>query len=115
MTVSAQPAIDPQRHSFARMPDILSVPNLLQIQRDSFAWFTSIGLHETFAEISPIDDFTGKKLALEFIVPSEPFGKPKLREDECRSRAATYAAPLTILARLTNKESGEIIEKDVFM
>ncbi|HEY6542806.1 MAG TPA: DNA-directed RNA polymerase subunit beta [Ktedonobacteraceae bacterium] len=115
MTISSQPAIDPQRHSFARMPDIVPVPDLLQIQRDSFAWFTGKGLRETFAEISPLEDFTGKHLTLEFIVPAEPFGKPKWSEDECRSRQATYAAPLTILARLTNKESGEIIEKDVFM
>src|SRR6266568_6905416 len=69
----------------------------------------------SFAEISPIEDFTGKNLSLEFIVPPDPFGKPKYSEDECRDRDATYNAPLTVKARLINKESGEIIEKDIFM
>jgi len=91
------------------------MPGLLQIQLDSFEWFKREGLREVFEEISPIEDFTGKNLSLEFIVPLEPFGKPKYSEDECRDRDATYAAPLHVLARLTNKETGEIIEKDIFM
>jgi len=91
------------------------MPGLIQIQLDSFEWFKKEGLRELFEEISPIEDFTGKNLSLEFIVPPEPFGKPKYSEDECRERDATYNAPLTVKARLINKETGEIIEKDIFM
>ena len=105
----------PERVSFARIPDIRPMPGLIQIQLDSFEWFKKEGLRELFAEISPIEDFTGKNLSLEFIVPPEPFGKPKYTEDECRDRDATYAAPLNVKARLVSKETGEIIEKDVFM
>jgi DNA-directed RNA polymerase subunit beta len=114
MAVSVAQSL-PERVSFARIPDIRRMPTLIQIQLDSFEWFKKEGLKELFAEISPIEDFTGKNLKLEFIVPDEPFGKPKWSEDECRDRDATYAAPLTVRARLTNKETGEIIEKDVFM
>jgi DNA-directed RNA polymerase subunit beta len=91
------------------------MPGLIQIQLDSFEWFKKEGLRELFEEISPIEDFTGKNLSLEFIVPPEPFGKPKYSEDECRDRDATFSAPLNVKARLINKETGEIIEKDVFM
>jgi len=91
------------------------MPGLIQIQLDSFEWFKKEGLRELFEEISPIEDFTGKNLSLEFIVPPEPFGKPKYNEDECRDRDATYSAPLNVKARLINKETGEIIEKDIFM
>jgi len=91
------------------------MPGLIQIQLDSFEWFKKEGLRELFQEISPIEDFTGKNLSLEFIVPPEPFGKPKYSEDECRDRDATFSAPLNVKARLINKETGEIIEKDVFM
>jgi DNA-directed RNA polymerase subunit beta len=105
----------PERVTFAHIPDIRPMPSLIQIQLDSFDWFKKEGLRELFSEISPIEDFTGKNLKLEFFVPDEPFGKPKYSEDECRDRDATFAAPLTVKARLTNKETGEIIEKDVFM
>ena len=105
----------PERVSFARIPDIRPMPGLIQIQLDSFEWFKKEGLRELFEEISPIEDFTGKNLSLEFIVPPDPFGKPKYSEDECRDRDATFAAPLNVKARLINKETGEIIEKDIFM
>jgi DNA-directed RNA polymerase subunit beta len=91
------------------------MPDLTQIQIVSFEWFKKEGLRELFEEISPIEDFTGKKLSLEFIMPPDPFGKPKYSEDECRDRGATYAAPLHVNARLTNKETGEILEKEIFM
>src|SRR5260221_3129712 len=104
-----------ERVSFARMPGILPMPGLIQVQLDSFEWFKQEGLRAVFAEISPIEDFTGKNLSLELIVPPEPFGTPRYSKDECRDRDATYAAPLTVKARLTNKETGEIIERDVFM
>ncbi|MFL5691524.1 MAG: DNA-directed RNA polymerase subunit beta [Ktedonobacteraceae bacterium] len=115
MAVSSRAVALPERVSFARIPDIRPMPGLIQIQLDSFEWFKKEGLHELFAEISPIEDFTGKNLSLEFIVPPEPFSKPKYSEDECRDRDATYAAPLNVKARLVNKETGEIIEKDIFM
>ncbi len=115
MAVSSRAVALPERVSFARIPDIRPMPGLIQIQLDSFEWFKKEGLRELFAEISPIEDFTGKNLSLEFIVPPEPFGKPKYNEDECRDRDATYSAPLNVKARLINKETGEIIEKDIFM
>ena len=115
MVVSTRAVAFPERVSFARIPDIRTMPGLIQIQLDSFEWFKKDGLRELFEEISPIEDFTGKNLSLEFIVPPEPFGKPKYGEDECRDRDATYSAPLNVKARLINKETGEIIEKDIFM
>jgi DNA-directed RNA polymerase subunit beta len=116
MAVSTKKAVAlPERVSFARIPDIRPMPDLTQIQLDSFEWFKKEGLRELFAEISPIEDFTGKNLSLEFIMPPDPFGKPKCSEDECRERGATYAAPLRVIARLTNKKTGEIIEKEIFM
>jgi DNA-directed RNA polymerase subunit beta len=105
----------PPRKSFASIPDIRPMPNLIQLQVDSFEWFKRDGLRELFAEISPIEDFTNKNLRLDFIVPDDPFGKPKYTEEECRDRDATYSAPLTIKARLTVKETGEIVEKEIFM
>jgi DNA-directed RNA polymerase subunit beta len=105
----------PPRKSFSRIPDIRPMPNLIQVQLDSFEWFKREGLRELFTEISPIEDFTNKNLRLDFIVPEEPFGKPKYEEEECRDRDATYAAPLTVKARLTNKETGQISEKEIFM
>jgi DNA-directed RNA polymerase subunit beta len=115
MAISTRAVALPERVSFARIPDIRPMPGLIQIQLDSFEWFKKEGLRELFEEISPIEDFTGKNLSLEFIVPPEPFGKPKYAEDECRDRDSTYSAPLTVKARLINKETGEIIEKDIFM
>ncbi|HEU5231082.1 MAG TPA: DNA-directed RNA polymerase subunit beta [Ktedonobacteraceae bacterium] len=115
MAIRTRAVALPERVSFARIPDIRPMPGLIQIQLDSFEWFKKEGLRELFEEISPIEDFTGKNLSLEFIVPPEPFGKPKYSEDECRDRDATFAAPLNVKARLINKETGEIIEKDIFM
>ena len=105
----------PQRKSFSRIPMIRSMPNLIQVQLDSFEWFKTEGLRELFAEISPIEDFTNKNLRLDFIVPDEPFGQPKFSEEESRARDASYSAPLYIDARLTNKETGSIVEKSIFM
>jgi DNA-directed RNA polymerase subunit beta len=105
----------PERMSFARIPDIRPMPSLIQVQIDSFAWFKREGLRELFAEISPIEDFTGKNLKLEFIVPDDAFEEPKYTEDQCRERDATYAAPLYLTVRLTYKETGVIQEKRIFM
>jgi DNA-directed RNA polymerase subunit beta len=109
------PTSVPERVSFARIPDVRPMPNLIQVQIDSFDWFKREGLRELFAEISPIEDFTGKNLKLEFFVPDDAFEEPKYDEDECRERDATYAAPLYVTARLTYKETGEIQEKRIFM
>src|ERR687885_189454 len=112
------------RRSFARIPAVQPVPNLIQIQRDSFRWFLNEGLKELFAEISPISDFTGRNMELELAVPGpngEPgyiFGEPKLSEEECRDRDSTYAAPLRVRMRLTIKSgeaAGEIKEQEIFM
>src|SRR5581483_607485 len=103
MAVTSRAVTAPERVSFARIPDIRPMPSLIQIQLDSFEWFKQEGLRELFSEISPIEDFTGKNLKLEFFVPDEPFGPPKYSEDDCRDRDATFAAPLTVKARLTNK------------
>ncbi|HEX9069667.1 MAG TPA: DNA-directed RNA polymerase subunit beta, partial [Ktedonobacterales bacterium] len=111
----SNPASLPERVSFARIPDILPMPSLIQVQVDSFQWFTREGIRELFAEISPIEDFTTKNLRLEFVVPDDAFEAPKYSEEECRDRDATYAAPLYVTARLTHKESGEIQEKRIFM
>ncbi|HEU4785144.1 MAG TPA: DNA-directed RNA polymerase subunit beta [Ktedonobacterales bacterium] len=107
----------PERVSFARIPDIRPMPSLIQVQLDSFGWFKREGLKDLFAEISPIEDFTGKNLKLEFLFndDQDPFESPKYTEDQCRERDATYAAPLYVKARLTYKETGEIQEKEVFM
>src|SRR5919197_376012 len=112
------------RKSFARIPEIQSVPNLIQIQRDSFNWFLREGLKELFAEISPIQDFTGRNMELELAVPgpdAEPgysFGQPKMSEDDCREHDLTYAAPLKVRMRLkvkSGENAGEIKEQDIFM
>jgi len=108
-------AVDsPRRVSFARLGDVLPMPNLIEMQLTSFQWFQTEGLQELFAEISPIQDFSGK-MELEFSVPPEPFGAPKYSEAECRELDMTYSAPLNIRAKLLIKETGEIIEKTIFM
>ena len=112
------------RHSFARIPEVAPIPNLIKVQRDSFDWFLREGLKELFAEISPIQDFTGRNMDLELAVPgpdSEPgysFGAPKMSEDECREHDVTFAAPLKVRMRLkikSGENAGEIKEQDIFM
>ncbi len=112
------------RISFARIPVTHPMPNLIQIQRDSFDWFKSEGLKELFAEISPISDFTGRNMDLHLAVPGpngEPgywFDEPKFSEEQCRERDATYAAPLRVRMRLDIKSgeaAGERKEMVIFM
>src|SRR5688572_18926898 len=87
-----------KRLSFSRIPTAHPMPNLIQIQRDSFEWFKNEGLKELFAEISPITDFTGRNMDLHLAVPGpdgEPgywFDEPKYTEAQCRERDATFAA-----------------------
>ncbi len=103
------------RKNYGRIREILPIPNLIQVQLRSFEWFKREGLRELFNEISPIEDFTGKNLRLEFIVPENPFDPPKHSEQECRERDMTYAAPLKVRARLTIKQTGEIKESQIYM
>jgi DNA-directed RNA polymerase subunit beta len=100
------------RKSYARLPQILEVPDLLKIQTDSFRWFQEQGLKQLLEEISPIEDFTGNRLALSFI--DYEFREPHHSEQECRSRDLTYSAPLYVRTQLLVKETGEIKEQDLF-
>jgi len=100
------------RKSYARLPKILEVPNLIKVQLDSFRWFQEEGLKELLEEVSPIEDLTGNRLELSFI--NYEFHEPYHSEQECRQRDLTYSAPLYIRARLLNKETGEIKEQDLF-
>ncbi len=101
-----------QRRSFARINEVLELPNLIEIQTASYEWFLEEGLREMFHDISPIEDFTGN-LSLEFV--DYTLGDPKYDVDECKERDVTYAAPLRVKVRLHNKETDEVKEQDVFM
>ncbi len=101
-----------QRRSFARIKEVLELPNLIEIQTASNEWFLEEGLREMFHDISPIEDFTGN-LSLEFVDYS--LGEPKYDVDECKQRDVTYAAPLRVKVRLHNKETEEVKEQEVFM
>ena len=100
------------RRSYARIKEVLEVPNLIEIQKQSYQKFLDEGLREIFRDISPIQDFTGN-LVLEFIDYS--LGEPKYTVEEAKERDVTYAAPLRVKVRLLNKETGEVKEQDVFM
>ena len=101
-----------QRRSYARISEVLELPNLIEIQTASYQWFLDEGLKEMFRDISPIEDFTGN-LVLEFIDYS--LGEPKYPVDESKERDVTYSAPLRVKVRLINKETGEVKEQEVFM
>ena len=101
-----------QRRSYARISEVLELPNLIEIQTASYQWFLDEGLKEMFQDISPIEDFTGN-LSLEFIDYS--LGEPKYVVEESKERDVNYAAPLRVKVRLLNKETGEVKEQDVFM
>lgn len=101
-----------QRRSYARIKEVLELPNLIEIQTSSYDWFVKEGLKELFEEISPIEDFAGN-LSLEFIDYS--FGEPKYSVEEAKERDVTYAAPLRVKVRLVNKETGEVKDQEVFM
>lgn len=102
----------PQRKSFARIAEVLDMPNLIEIQQNSYRWFLREGLREMFHDISPIQDFTGN-LILEFV--DYTLKPAKYSVEECKSRDVTYSAPLHVRVRLINKETGEVKEQDVFM
>ena len=102
-----------ERMTFSKINEVIDMPNLIEIQKDSYAWFLEQGLKEVFEDMSSITDYTGN-LVLDFI-DYRLDDKPKYTVAECKERDATYAAPLRVLARLQNMETGEIKENEVFM
>ncbi len=102
-----------KRMSFSKINEVAEMPNLIEIQTESYEWFIKEGLYEVFEDISPIKDYAGN-LVLEFIdySLSDP---PKYGQEECKERDVTYAAPLKVKVRLVNKETGEVKEQEVFM
>ncbi|MEI8001594.1 MAG: DNA-directed RNA polymerase subunit beta [Actinomycetes bacterium] len=101
-----------ERLSFSSLPEVLELPDLIAIQRDSFQWFIDEGIAEVLSDISPIEDFTG---TLKLELSDHVFDPPKHSEDECRQRDMTYARPLFVTARFMNATTGEIKEQTVFM
>lgn len=101
------------RKSYARHEEILDMPNLLEIQKDSYKWFLDVGLREVFKDVAAINDYQGN-LELSFIDYSMD-EKPKYNVEECKARDATYAAPIKVRVRLRNKETEEIKEQEIFM
>lgn len=101
------------RLSYSRINEVLEMPNLIEVQKDSYKWFLDEGLKEVFQDISPITDYNGN-LILEFIDFSLD-NEPKYSIEECKERDATYAAPLRVKVRLRNKELDEIKEQEIFM
>jgi DNA-directed RNA polymerase subunit beta len=100
------------RKSYARLPQVLEVPNLIKVQLDSFRWFQEEGLKQLLDEVSPIKDFTGNRLEISFV--GYEFREPRHPEAECRQRDLTYSAPLNVKTRLLVKATGEIKEQDLF-
>ena len=103
----------PTRVTYSRIAEVLEIPNLIEVQKESYQWFIKEGLREVFQDISPIADYSGN-LVLDLIDLSLD-EKPKYTIDECRERDATYAASLRVRCRLHNKEVDEIKEQDIFM
>ncbi|MDR1246940.1 MAG: DNA-directed RNA polymerase subunit beta [Clostridiales Family XIII bacterium] len=104
------------RMSYSKIREVAKMPNLIQIQTESYRWFVEEGLKEVFEDISPVKDYAGN-LALEFLnyslnTPKDP---PKYDQEECKERDVTYAAPLKVRVRLVNQETGEVKEQEVFM
>ena len=101
------------RKSYSKHPEILQMPNMLKIQKDSYQWFLDEGLREVFRDVDTITDYTGN-LELSFLDYSMN-DKPKYTVEECKERDATYAKPIKVRVRLRNKETGEIKEQEIFM
>jgi len=100
------------RWSYGRIPEVLEMPNLIEVQQNSYRWFIEEGLRELFRDVSPIQDFTGN-LVLEFV--DYFLGESKYTEEEAKERDVTYAAPLRVKVRLLHKDTGEVNETEVFM
>ena len=102
------------RMSYSRQKEVLEMPNLIEVQKDSYQWFLDEGLKEVFDDISPIADYNGR-LSLEFVDFALCEDEVKYSIEECKERDATYAAPLKVRVRLHNKESEDISEHEIFM
>ena len=102
------------RMSYSRSKEVLEMPNLIEVQRDSYEWFLTTGLREVLDDISPIEDYA-QNLSLEFIDFRLCEEDKKYTIEECKERDATYAAPIKVKVRLHNKETGEFTEHDIFM
>ncbi len=100
------------RYNFGKLREVLELPNLIEIQRNSYEWFLKEGLREVFEDVSPILDFTGN-LVLEFL--DYTLGENKYSVEECKERDFTYSSSLRVKVRLINKETGEVKEQEVFM
>ena len=105
---------DTTRISYSKINEVLEMPNLIEVQKDSYRWFLEEGLKEVFEDISPITDFSGN-LVLEFIDFTLEEDNPKYSIEECKERDATYSAPLKVKARLYNKELDELKEQEIYM
>ena len=101
------------RMSFAKINEVLEMPNLIEVQKNSYEWFLKQGLKEVFSDVAAISDYTGN-LVLDF-VDYRIDDEPKYTVAECKERDVTYAAPLRVTARLLNKETGEVKEQEIFM
>ncbi len=101
------------RMSFSKINEAIQLPNLIEIQKDSFKWFLETGLMEVLRDISPITDYTGN-LFIEFVGYSFD-AEPKYPVEECKERDTNYAAPLKVAVRLTNRLTGEVKQSDIFM
>ncbi len=112
-TENGHPLTLPEVRTYAKIPQVLDVPNLIQSQLKSYEWFTTEALTEVFKEISPIADYTGKKYDLHF--REHNFKEPKYSPQECKEREITYSQPLFVRTRLEMKETGEIKEQEIFM
>src|SRR5215204_6188544 len=110
---SNRTAVASARTRYARIPEVLPIPNLIELQLDSFKWFIENGLRELFDEISPIKDFTAKVMELQFL--DYEFGDPKYSEEECRTKDLTFSRPLYVQVELLIKETGEIQRQRVYM
>ncbi len=102
------------RMSFSRIDEVLEMPNLIEIQKNSYEWFLKEGLKEVLRDVSPIGDYTGN-LVMEFIGYSLDEDNIKYTVEECKERDTTYSAPLKVKVRLINKETGEVKEQEIFM
>ncbi len=102
------------RMSYSKIDEVLDMPNLIEVQKNSYRWFLEEGLREVFRDVSPITDYTGN-LILEFPDYNLEDDNPKYSVEECKERDTTYSAPLKVKVRLINKETGEVKEQEIFM
>ena len=102
------------RMSFAKIDEALEMPNLIEVQKKSFQWFLDVGMKDVLRDVSPIVDYSGN-LSIEFVNYTLDFMNPRYPVEECKDRDVTYDAPLRVEVRLTNKQTGEVKQSEVFM